>query len=857
MKKRLPYILTAVLFLCFFGKLIPEASAQSWLWGRQGVGLYMETWSVATDAVGNVFGVGSNTGANTPVTFGNITVPIDGVEQVVWVKYDPLGNVLWAGSTTSSTNSGINAVLNICTDPSGNLIIYGESSSASMQIGSITLTNPYYGMSSQTQNFLAKINPSGTVLWAVTGPQVIGGNVATDSAGNIYLASFYSGTNLTVGPYSFTNADPTGITSDILLAKYTPSGALTWATSIGGTSQDYAIGVTISSTGYVYVGGGTSSPVLIVGPSIITNSNSQTNALIAKFSTSGVPLWGQSGGGASKSTAVQSITSDTSGNVYLAGDFYDPSISFGATTVTSPFPNPSTSAFVVQYSPAGTVTWAKAMGSSTQGVSCYSVAASSCGKVWVYGDFVSDIVTDPGDTFVWAAARDPAFLIGYDLAGGPTIHAKLGCGGDDIGSIVCDPTGNVLLCEDFSVTISNPFFVVGPDSFTTSVLYQLGPEYMFVAKYGKAPDTTFAHKDTFACIDPVKGDTIVAPPGYASYYWDNGSAHATRNINGIGQYYVYCYGCGAVLVDTFNIKIGTVDTTAKDTIVCAPNGTASLSVPSIYTSFLWSTGDTTASIMVNTDGSYWVSASGGCSALLDTFNVKVSNIAFSLGKDSNACAPVTLLAPPFAQTHVWQDGSTSTTYTAGSTGTYSLSISNQGCPYADTVFLHVTDVSQHINDTLLCREQPVQLTVQANVPAGANVLWSDSSKQNTLYVKDTGNYWVTVTDSLCTGTDTFTVATEYCDCKAYVPNAFTPNADGKNDVFRPVFQPGCPISNYWFAIYNRWGQQVFLSKTPGIGWTGDFNGVYCEIGAYEWLLKYTGGTKNAKYVLKGDMTLLR
>ncbi len=856
MANRLYFILRTFFPLVFLLSFTPKASAQNWLWGRQGAGLYAESQLVATDALGNSYSAAYNTGATAPITFGSITLPIQPIAQMFWVKYDPAGNVLWAGSTTSSNGAGNNSPTSLCADPAGNLYILGISAGPTMEIGSFTLTNPYYGSSPGYQVFITKLSPTGTVLWVFTAPRISGGNITCDSAGNIYLASYFATSTLTVGPYTLTNADPGGNTYDVALIKYDPAGNLLWATSVGGTGNDEAQSATVSSTGDVYIAGDTYSPVMTIGPSVLTNATPAiSKAFIAKFSPSGVPLWGQSGGGTGM-TLVTGLAHDNSGNVYIGGEFLQPSISFGAVTITRPYPNPPTptfASFLVRYSAAGLANWSQVIASGSQyDVRNYSIAVSDC-KAWIFGQYLAPIVAGPGDTLAWTASRDPAFLVAYDLGGGPTILTHLACGGDDEAQIVCDATGNVLLGSDFSKVAAYPTFTVGPDSLPVAVD---GPEYMFVAKFGVSPDTAYLHSDTTTCFG-LSGDTLKAPAGYSSYYWDNNTPGSSRVINAAGKYYVYCFTCDSVVIDSFNVKIGTLDTTYKDTAICAPLGNARLNAPTGSKSFLWSTGDTTASITVNIDGSYWLSASSGCTALLDTFNVKISNIAFSLGKDSNACAPVTLLSPSFAQTRSWQDGSTNATYVAGSTGIYYLSISNQGCIYTDTISLHITDVSQHINDTLLCREQPVQLTVQANVPAGANVLWSDSSKQNTLYIKDTGSYWVTVTDSLCTGTDTFSVATEFCDCKAYVPNAFTPNADGKNDVFRPVFQPGCPISNYWFAVYNRWGQQVFLSKTIDVGWTGNFNGVYCEIGAYEWLLKYTGGTKNTKYILKGDMTLLR
>jgi gliding motility-associated-like protein len=89
-----------------------------------------------------------------------------------------------------------------------------------------------------------------------------------------------------------------------------------------------------------------------------------------------------------------------------------------------------------------------------------------------------------------------------------------------------------------------------------------------------------------------------------------------------------------------------------------------------------------------------------------------------------------------------------------------------------------------------------------------------------------------------------------------VPSGFTPNGDGLNDVFRPV---GIKFQNMLeFRIYNRWGQQLFYSNNPKVGWDGTFNGVPQDIGVYYYVIivgKPGGDGLNLTY--KGEVTLIR
>lgn len=95
----------------------------------------------------------------------------------------------------------------------------------------------------------------------------------------------------------------------------------------------------------------------------------------------------------------------------------------------------------------------------------------------------------------------------------------------------------------------------------------------------------------------------------------------------------------------------------------------------------------------------------------------------------------------------------------------------------------------------------------------------------------------------------------------YVPNAFTPNGDGKNDVFQPVLSGDCWLW-FRFTVFNRWGQRVFESNHPGDIWRGENNSKwglgksYCPDGVYMWMI--TGQKRGDVWTdLHGHVTLLR
>jgi gliding motility-associated-like protein len=116
-------------------------------------------------------------------------------------------------------------------------------------------------------------------------------------------------------------------------------------------------------------------------------------------------------------------------------------------------------------------------------------------------------------------------------------------------------------------------------------------------------------------------------------------------------------------------------------------------------------------------------------------------------------------------------------------------------------------------------------------------LWSSGQTTPAIPVLNPGLYTLQVTDSNgCIGTDSVTITDSTCPQYVYLPNAFTPNGDGKNDIFRPVFAGAA--STFRFAVYDRWGRAVFVTSTPGVGWDGTTGGRPQPAGTYVWECVY-------------------
>lgn len=134
--------------------------------------------------------------------------------------------------------------------------------------------------------------------------------------------------------------------------------------------------------------------------------------------------------------------------------------------------------------------------------------------------------------------------------------------------------------------------------------------------------------------------------------------------------------------------------------------------------------------------------------------------------------------------------------------------------------------------------------------------WSEGSATQTIEVSQPGYYNITIVDTnCCMQQDTMKILL----LDLFVPNAFSPNADGNNDKFR-VKGPTQGIDNYHFYIYNRWGQLLWETDNFSDGWDATFKGIDCPGGSYVWVMQFgvTGNVINKDKIIKrGMVTIVR
>ena len=352
---------------------------------------------------------------------------------------------------------GQDAANSITTNSSGNIYIAGET------LGSLP-GNTNVG---SQDAYIAKYDSSGNQIWIKqfgTSEDDSAQSVATDNTGNVYITGYTSG--------SLPGNSSAG-SGDAFLAKYDGSGNQTFMKQFGSSGFDSAQGVAIDSSGNVYIAGYTGGTLL--GGS----SAGGGDAFLTKYDSSGnqtfIKQFGSSG-----QDSVQSVTTDSSGNVYVTG--YTSGNLPGNTKVGIQ------DAFLAKYDGSGNQTFMKQFGSPGQDYG-RSVTTDSSGNVYVTGSTAGSL---PGNT---KAGSYDAFLAKYDNSGNQTFIKQFGSSEQDYGQgVATDSSGNVYIAGYTSGSLPGNNSAIVDDA--------------FLAKYDSSGNRTFIKQFGSSGSDTVDGVAI-------------------------------------------------------------------------------------------------------------------------------------------------------------------------------------------------------------------------------------------------------------------------------------------------------------------------------------------------------------
>lgn len=393
------------------------------------------------------------------------------------------------------------------------------------------------------------------------------------------------------------------------------------------------------------------------------------------------------------------------------------------------------------------------------------------------------------------------------------------------------------------------FTVTSPGKYTVLAKDGCGNSYTdditidpYTVSIDIGPDRTKCNTDTLH---------LDAPAGFMNYQWSNNynissttGQHVTVNPLTDTAYYIKAekqVGCFAY--DTLHVQVKTSPPIqlGPDQSFCSGDS-AVLNAGAGFAGYVWNTGNTQQQLTVFAKGTYSVigTMANQCKSY-DT--IKIVNVwplpVVSLDHTNELCYGQTrvLNAGNFAA-YQWQDGSTNAFYTATGMGTYYVTVTdNNHCQASDTT--HITTIRPNPAnflpaDTAICSYEKIQLQP---LHSYTDYLWSNNAVTSSITIAQPGAYWLQVTDDhSCTGSDTIVVQPKTCLIGFKIPNAFSPNGDGLNDIFKPII--GAIVTAYQFTIYNRWGQVVFSTSNLYQGWDGTMGGKPQNSGVFVWTCKY-------------------
>ncbi len=361
----------------------------------------------------------------------------------------------------------------------------------------------------------------------------------------------------------------------------------------------------------------------------------------------------------------------------------------------------------------------------------------------------------------------------------------------------------------------------------------------------------------------------------AGVLWSTGDTTKSIDIQQAGLVWIHQQNlCGSAR-DSFWLQTDwplSLDLGA-DTALCDTAQFARvLEAPQGQPHYLWSTGETASAVTVTQPGTYWLEVHNECGVFADTIVFKdLRQVRLEASRDTTLCLtePVLLFATPGFDNYLWNTGDTGIQVLASDYGRYTVSATNDCGTQTDSVFVAESNYPE------------IQLPTEVEISLG------DSIQLNPFVVHDKPLVfqWSPTTGLDCSScesplafpwktTDFLLIAEDSLRCREeamvrvrvvdrkriYVPNVFSPNGDGENDLLSVSF--GGEVEEVVLAaIYDRWGGLVvsrrgLAASAETVIWDGKWQGKDAQSGVYALVL--TVRLKNGETVqVAKDVTLVR
>jgi len=373
--------------------------------------------------------------------------------------------------------------------------------------------------------------------------------------------------------------------------------------------------------------------------------------------------------------------------------------------------------------------------------------------------------------------------------------------------------------------------------------------------------TTASHSTKTLPVD----DNAWAAPGGSLIPLQTDSIQLVYNQAGTYevQYEWALFGCRDTAKAEVEIGEAPVFSLPADSALC-PGDSLLLSTaldPDSY-ELEWQDGSTQAERWAVAPGLYYLTATSLSTRCRSTDSTALTALPLplvDLGEDIVECAAEwtigNILDPSWD--YIWNTGATLPETTVAQSGTYRLSVTNnEGCTGSDSleVSLLARPQFRYSSDTSFCPGRPALLSARAAGKDSLTFLWPDGSSGNTFQPGQPGTYLLIASNAACKDTVAIVVEAGDCQSEVFLPTAFSPNGDGRNDIFQ-AYGPG--IEPLRLQIYHRWGGLLYEGTAADARWDGQADGKAVNAGHYVYVLEYRDRLSLEVRQLSGTVALVR
>ncbi len=459
-----------------------------------------------------------------------------------------------------------------------------------------------------------------------------------------------------------------------------------------------------------------------------------------------------------------------------------------------------------------------------------------------------DTVVCAGNTATYSVIQENG--IGYTWSGLPP------------GAVFDTPNGTNTITVNWGTAAPGTYILVVTPS---SVCGSVGPERELEVTINVAPDPVVITGPSTVC----PGDVIMLTSSSTSgNEWSTGETTPSITVSGEGIYTVTVQTSCGTETDTHTVTL-IPEPQANITVI----GSTSLCPGEEVTLMsdspagnLWSTGETTPSIVVSTAGIYTVTVSNECGQVVSDPVTVVMNqppVALLTGDTLICHGEVTALTVSGGTSRLWSTGSTEASILVDDAGVYSVMVFNE-CG-VDTVFVqvHFSVVTADFNASP--PEGPAPLTVNFTNNSSSNSIsydWDMGDGSGSIAVHPDhvfgvpGIYTVVLTvanEQGCTDAFAQDIIVQSPLSSLTVPNVFTPNGDYVNDYFLVESEN---LERFEMQILNRWGNHIITILDASEGWDGNSEGKASAEGTYFYRIEAVGIDQQT-YNLSGFFQLVR